>query len=102
MPTPIVMSITAASSPHPESDLKASEGALHGWFHRPSVRRKLKRVGVAILLSPVILYVAYVVLANIMLATGLVAKLASYNPEEAELHYDSAWTPWPGRVYVKG
>lgn len=55
-----------------------------------------------VLLIPVGLWVAYVVLANVFLNTGLMARLVSYNPESVSMHYETAWTVWPGSMHVKG
>jgi hypothetical protein len=53
-------------------------------------------------LLPIALWIAYVVLANLMLMTGLAAKLASYNPRAANMRYDWAWSVWPSVVHVEG
>ncbi|WP_437678639.1 hypothetical protein [Sorangium sp. So ce131] len=54
-----------------------------------------------LLLLPIALWVGYVVIVNVMLSTKLVARLVSYNPTDASLHYGTAWSFWPGVVHVE-
>src|SRR5690242_15294538 len=55
----------------------------------------------AVWLLPVVLWLGYVVVVNVMLTTKLVAKVVSYNPTDASLAYGSAWSLWPGVVHIK-
>jgi hypothetical protein len=56
----------------------------------------LLRVGLVLAL----LELAYVVPANLLLMTPLLRRVV--NPaEDVELDYDWAYSPWPGRIYVK-
>ncbi|WP_437280264.1 hypothetical protein WME90_06815 [Sorangium sp. So ce375] len=50
---------------------------------------------------PIAIWLGYVVIVNIMLSTGLIARLVSYNPVDASLYYGSAWSLWPGLVHVE-
>ncbi|WP_437907626.1 hypothetical protein WME95_06905 [Sorangium sp. So ce327] len=53
------------------------------------------------MILPLALWLGYVVVVNVMLSTGLIARLVSYNPVDASLYYGSAWSLWPGVVHVK-
>jgi hypothetical protein len=44
----------------------------------------------------------YVVAVNLLLLSGLIERAASANPDEAQLSWRRAFTPWPGRVWVEG
>ncbi|WP_437591411.1 hypothetical protein [Sorangium sp. So ce1000] len=80
---------------HEAVALKSPSG-LSGWLG-PRARRALK----ALLLLPVALWLGYVVVVNVMLSTGMIARLVSYNPVDASLYYGSAWSLWPGVVHVE-
>ncbi|WP_437943925.1 hypothetical protein WMF27_06210 [Sorangium sp. So ce281] len=80
---------------HEAAALK-SPPALSG-RHGPRARRALK----ALLILPIALWLGYVVVVNVMLSTGLIARLVSYNPVDASLYHGSAWSLWPGVVHVE-
>ncbi|MGK3996532.1 hypothetical protein [Sorangium sp. So ce1024] len=69
---------------------------LRGWLG-PRASKALK----VLLILPVALWLGYVVIINVMLSTKLIARLVSYNPIDATLHYESAWSIWPGVVHAK-
>ncbi|AUX20682.1 hypothetical protein SOCEGT47_011550 [Sorangium cellulosum] len=52
-------------------------------------------------LAPVALWIGYVVVVNVLLSAGLVARLVSHDPIDATLDYGSAWSLWPGVVHAK-
>jgi hypothetical protein len=49
------------------------------------------------------LEVLYVVVMNVVLATGVIPRAASTNDGQvdAQFSWGPAWTPWPGRAYVR-
>jgi hypothetical protein len=71
-------------------------------FRRPALAPRAKRALKLLLFLPVALWLGYVVVVNIVLSTGLVARLVSYNPDDVTMHYESAWSVWPGVTHVKG
>jgi hypothetical protein len=42
----------------------------------------------------------YVLAANAIILSGVIQRAASTNPQATSLAWGSAWSPWPGRVYV--
>lgn len=64
---------------------------------RPPWTRRAAQIAAAALLGP---YLVYVVVANLLLGTGLVAKIVSRDPETITLEYERAWTIWFGRVHA--
>ncbi|KYF65845.1 hypothetical protein BE11_44625 [Sorangium cellulosum] len=69
---------------------------MRGWLG-PRASKALK----VLLILPVALWLGYVVIINVMLSTKLMARLISYNPIDASLKYESAWSLWPGVVHVE-
>src|SRR5690242_19047210 len=102
MPSRGIMPTTAVSTPHPELHERARHRLRMPSVRRFFTRQKWKRLLLGVLAAPLALWLAYVVLVNIMLTTGLIAKIASYNPDLANMHYDNAWSLWPGVVHVRG
>gem|GEM_PF-6857046 len=50
----------------------------------------------------VAVYALYLVAGNVILGTGLLRSWLNGNPEKVKVEYASAWTPWPGRISVRG
>ena len=53
-------------------------------------------------LAFVALELLYLLAANIALNTGLVSRIVNRKPEKYQVHWDWAWSPWPGRTYLGG
>lgn len=53
-------------------------------------------------LALLVLPVTYLVVANILLSSGLLSSHLSSDPEDIVIEWKSAWSPWPGRVVVRG
>lgn len=88
----------------------ASTGRGGGW-RRPFARftapeskaHRWARKGLKIaLITPVALFLGYLILANIALSSKLIPRLVSINPDDANMDFDSAYTLWPGHVHVEG
>jgi hypothetical protein len=60
--------------------------------------RAVRRLG-ALLLA---LELLYVVVANTILLSGVIQREASKPPENVNLAWSTAYSPWPGRAYVSG
>nr|MCU0231360.1 hypothetical protein [Acidobacteriota bacterium] len=64
-------------------------------------RRTVKII--AILLAVIVgLEVVYLVVGNVMLRAGTVERLLNKRPEKTLVHYESAYTLFPGHAVVKG
>lgn len=68
---------------------------------KPSVRTIAVRVLKRIALVLVGVQVFYLVVANLLLSTGLLARIVSRHPHSLTLEYDHAWTVWFGRVHAR-
>lgn len=44
----------------------------------------------------------YVLVANLLLYSGVIPRAASANPQSVDMEWDRAYSPWPGRAYVWG
>jgi hypothetical protein len=62
------------------------------------IRKPLKVFGVSCLL----LELVYVLAAHIFLHSSLFSKIVNEDPVEAFVHFDSAWTIFPGLAHVRG
>jgi hypothetical protein len=87
--------------PPPPPPADAREMPFRSIRRRSFPWQRARKALLYLALAPIGLWLLYVVVGNIMLGTGLVARLVSYNPEAANMYYDSAWTYWPGVAYVK-
>ncbi|MCD6212626.1 MAG: hypothetical protein J7J02_06550 [Sulfurovum sp.] len=55
-----------------------------------------------IIITVVLLELAYLVVFNILLNTTFVQKqINTMEPEKFQLQWESAWTPYPSRIYIK-
>jgi hypothetical protein len=63
------------------------------WHRAGSI---LKIVGLSLLG----VQLAYLVVANLLLSTGIIAGLVSRDPKAVTLRYEGAWTVWFGRVHL--
>jgi hypothetical protein len=48
------------------------------------------------------LWMFYVIACNVILSTGLFARLANQDPNVIQVQYTRAWTVFPGRVHAEG
>ncbi len=69
---------------------------------RPGRRRRWLRWGGLALAVPLAAEVLYLLAANVFLATGLADRALDRRPEKLLVTYDSAWSPWPGELRVRG
>ncbi|MEE8111940.1 MAG: hypothetical protein V3T54_04315, partial [Acidobacteriota bacterium] len=53
-------------------------------------------------LAFVALELFYLLAVTIALNTGLVERIVNRKPEKYQVHWDWAWSPWPGRTYLGG
>lgn len=70
-----------------------SSSAQRPWRRRPVV------LALALLLG---LELLYLVAANVFLSTGLADRAINRKPEKLLVSYESAWSPWPGELRVRG
>ena len=68
---------------------------------RASAVRVAGRIAKLAVLTLLGLEMGYLLLANLLLGTGLLASLLSRNPDALALDLASGWTVWPGRVHVR-
>ncbi len=61
---------------------------------------RLKRWVVITLASVLGLAALYLLLANVLLASGLIQHFANASPDKARMSWQRAWTWWPGKVDV--
>jgi hypothetical protein len=80
-------SIMMPATTHPQPGLPPA---------RPT--RWVRRV-VALVLGTALVYL---VLINLMLNCGLLPSVISGHPDKVLVTWKSAWSPWPGRAYVRG
>lgn len=64
--------------------------------------RRAGRGATAFGLGLLALELAYLLVANGIIRSGLIQRAASERPQETELQWDAAFSPWPGRVDVRG
>lgn len=62
----------------------------------PRAARWALRAGAALLA----LYLSFVLVANIVLATHVIEKQVNAGTKDVEMHWGRAWTLWPGRMHV--
>jgi hypothetical protein len=60
------------------------------------------RIAGAAALGLIALELLYVLVANLVLFSGVIQREASRDPASVALGWDRAFSPWPGRVYVWG
>jgi hypothetical protein len=65
-------------------------------------RRFLGRLAAAVALGLLALEVLYLAGANVFLSSPLADRLINRKPEKLLVEYDSAWSPWPGEVRLRG
>ena len=74
-------------------------------FRRPPAtasRRALGRLAAAAVLGLLALEVLYLAGANLFLSSPLAGRLINRKPDKLLVEYDSAWSPWPGEVRLRG
>lgn len=64
--------------------------------------RRWGRLALALVLALVALELVYLAAANVFLSTPLAGRVLNRKPEKLLLEYDSAWSPWPGEVRIRG
>jgi hypothetical protein len=65
-------------------------------------KKLLTRLLQALLLGLAILWPLYLVAGNVWLRQGGLETMLNRRPERLSIHWDSAWTVWPGVVHVRG
>jgi hypothetical protein len=65
------------------------------------MKRIARRTLLAVLVFAALLYPVYLAVGNWMLRSG-VDRWLNRRPERFLIHYDAAWTVWPGVVHVRG
>ncbi len=70
----------------------------------PTTRRhSRRRRGLVLLLALLLGFeLLYLVAANVFLSTELADRAINRKPEKLLVSYESAWSPWPGEVRVRG
>jgi hypothetical protein len=66
------------------------------------MKKFLTRLLLALAFGLVLLWPLYLVAANLWLHQGGLEKMLNRRPERLAIHWDSAWTLWPGVVHVRG
>ncbi len=66
------------------------------------MKRLLRRLLLALLLGAAALYPLYLIAGNLYLRSGDLERRLNRRPERLLIQVDSAWTPWPGVVHVRG
>jgi hypothetical protein len=66
------------------------------------MKKFLTRLLLALAFGLVVLWPLYLVAANVWLHQGGLEKMLNRRPERLAIHWDSAWTLWPGVVHVRG
>lgn len=66
------------------------------------MKKYLTRLLLALALGLAILWPLYLVAGNVWLRQGGLEKMLNRRPERLSIHWDSAWTVWPGVVHVRG
>ncbi len=62
----------------------------------------LRRFLLALAFGIAVLWPLYLVIANLWLHQGGLERMLNRRPERLSIHWDSAWTVWPGMVHVRG
>ncbi len=66
------------------------------------MKRLLRRLLLALLLGAAALYPLYLIAGNVYLRSGDLERRLNRRPERLLIQVESAWTPWPGIVHVRG
>jgi hypothetical protein len=66
------------------------------------VPSKLPRIARRVALALLAIELGYVLVANLVIASGFIQDEASKPAENVQLAWDRAYSPWPFRVYVAG
>jgi len=66
------------------------------------VKKLLRRLLLALVAGVAVLWPLYLVVANVWLHRGGLERMLNRRPERLAIHWDSAWTVWPGVVHVRG
>lgn len=66
------------------------------------MKKILIRLLLALAIGALLLWPAYLVIANAWIRQGGLEERLNRRPERLWFHWESAWTPWPGVVRVKG
>lgn len=65
------------------------------------MKLRLRRIGKIVAVSLVVVELGWLLIANGVLASGIIQKLASEHPDKVLMEWDRAYSPWPGRAYVR-
>lgn len=68
----------------------------------PAFGRRWGRLAAAVVLALVALELLYLAGANFFLSGPLAGRVLNRRPEKLLVQYDSAWSPWPGEVRIRG
>jgi len=70
--------------------------------YRPPLKKLLIRLLLALAFGAAILWPLYLIAGNVWLRQGGLERMLNRRPERLSIHWDSAWTLWPGVVHVRG
>lgn len=85
------------------SNTRAERARSRAWTRRiRDARRRVPRLVWIVLALVVGLHLVYVLAANVILRTGLLRSWLGSDTSKLYVDYDSAWSPYPGRVIVRG
>jgi hypothetical protein len=65
------------------------------------MKPRLIRIAKIVALTLIAIELVWVIAANAVLASGVIQRAASAKPEKVKMEWDRAWSPWPGRAYVR-
>ena len=66
------------------------------------MKKLITRLLLALVAGFAVLWPLYLVAANLWLRQGGLERMLNRRPERLSIHWDSAWTLWPGVVHVRG
>ncbi len=66
------------------------------------MKKLLIRLLLALVAGFAVLWPLYLVIGNVWLRQGGLERMLNRRPERLAIHWDSAWTVWPGVVHVRG
>jgi hypothetical protein len=74
-------------------------GAFRG---RGGAGKRIGRAAACLGAALLSLELLYILLANVLLASGAIQRAASASPDNTEMAWTRAFSPWPGRAYLWG
>ncbi|MFI5298277.1 MAG: hypothetical protein ACHREM_09285 [Polyangiales bacterium] len=65
-------------------------------------RSRVVRVLVGLIVASLTVGLLYVVAVNLFLSTSLFVRIVDYEPQTVDIHYERAWSWFPGRIHATG